>query len=163
MISVSERVSILAKAIIIILLLWLLNVLFIGIHELGHASLVLCFGAKICNMYISPIGYEGATSYTSLTNQAQSSLVLMGGILATTVATLVLYKLNIELAVYVLGLRTIESLFNFSRGSDMASLIILAGHWAYIGSLLLIGFTSICLWHTVYENRIKASHSIQAR
>ena len=159
MIAVSARASILAKAISIILAIWLLNILFVAVHEIGHAAIAICFGANICHMYISPFGYDGATSYTIITDIFKNNIVIAGGVLATILATLITQKMKIELAVYVLGLRTIESLSNFTKGSDMALLLRIAGPWTLVISLTLIGIIVICLGHTLYKRLDKSGQN----
>jgi hypothetical protein len=148
-------VAVLGKIARTVLLIWLFNVLFVVVHEVGHASIAACCGAKICSINISPYGFDGATSYTTLSNAIKSNIVLAGGMLATAIATVVLYWLRNELAVYVMGLRTVESLANFNQGSDMTSLMLWIGPWSYLASLMVICLILIFLCRTVYENRVK--------
>ncbi|WP_424358118.1 hypothetical protein [Methanocella sp. MCL-LM] len=142
------------KIIVAGFVLWLLNVLFVALHEAGHAMAAASFGAEVFSIYISPAGYCGGTCYTVLSNVTEGNLVLAGGILATTLATLIFSWLKLEFAVYVIGLRTIESLLNFSGGSDMAALTSWAGPSMYGVSFMLTAVTMLCVGKTAYENRL---------
>ena len=135
-------------------ILWLLNVLFVALHEAGHAVVAACFGAEVFSIYISPAGYCGSTCYTVLSNVTEGNLVLAGGILATTIATLIFSWLKLEFAVYVIGLRTIESLLNYSGGSDMAALTSWAGPSMYGVTFMLTVVTMLCVGKTAYESRL---------
>lgn len=149
------KVSTPGKIFLIIFAIWIFNVLFVAVHELGHASLAACFGAHIYNLYINPAGLDGDTSYTLISNPAESNVVVAGGLVATTLAAVALSKLKMELGVYVIGFRSLESLLNFTHNSDMASLISGAGSEAYAISLALAGVVIVCMVATAYENRIK--------
>jgi hypothetical protein len=151
-----DKASILFKAGLIMLAVWLLNVAFVAVHELGHASLATYFGAKVCQVYISPMGYNGATSYTVLASAIESRLVIAGGLIAPIIATLAAYLLKTELPVYVIGLRTVESLTNYSTGSDMTSLASLAGWQSYAVSFFMAGLIMLCIVRTMYCCRLKA-------
>lgn len=150
-----EGASILARAGFIILSVWLLNVAFVAVHELGHASVATYFGAEVYKIHISPLGYNGATSYTSLSDLSEMRLITAGGLLITVAATLVLYWLKTEFPVYVVGLRTVESLINFSPGSDMASLAGWTGWESYAFSLVGAGIIMLCIIRTMYRCRLK--------
>jgi hypothetical protein len=77
--------------------------------------------------------------------QTQTDLVLAAGTIATTVALVIAFLARSELAVYVLGLRTVESLLNYSTGSDMHALLRNVGTDAYLFSAVMIGITAICV------------------
>lgn len=134
--------------------LWILNVAFVALHELGHAAVAVSFGAKVVSIYISPAGYCGGTCYTVLSNVTEGSLVLAGGLLATAIVTIILSRLKMELAVYVIGLRTMESLLNFTGSSDMTALINWAGPPMYVIAFMLTAVTMLCIGKTAYENRL---------
>ncbi|CAJ36056.1 M50 family metallopeptidase [Methanocella arvoryzae] len=147
--------AILQKIIFTAILIWLFNVLFVGIHEMGHALAAICCGAKVCSLYVSLSGFNGATTYTLLTGSIESSTVMLGGILLTVTGTIVLYYLKMELALYVVGLRTIESLNNYNPGSDMTTLLQCIGPWSYLISIGLTCLLTLCMWYMLYEKRLK--------
>jgi hypothetical protein len=150
-----RKTPILFKAGLIIVAVWLLNVAFVAVHELGHASLATYFGGKVFQVYISPIGYNGATSYTSLTSIFEGRLVIAGGLIAAIITTLAAYLLKTELPVYVIGLRTVESLTNYTMGSDMTSLAGWIGWQSYALSFFTAGLIMLCIVRTMYCYRLK--------
>ena len=137
------------KIIAIVLAFWLLNVLFVVVHEGGHATAATLFGVHVDNVYISPTGLEGATTHDPLQDQAQVDVVLAAGVAATTVAVVVAWLLRLEIVVYVLGLRTVESLLNYEQGSDMLCLTQNIGSNAYLLSMALIVVTGLAVGLTL--------------
>jgi hypothetical protein len=118
--------------------IWLLNVVFVAVHESGHCVTATASGANIIGVYISPLGLEGATTHTQVTDQANVNIVLAAGVVTTTLAIIVAYFARLEIAVYVIGLRTIESVINYSPGSDMQCLLANIGTDAYLLSAVLL-------------------------
>ena len=147
--------AILQKIIFTAVLIWLFNVLFVGIHEMGHALTAVCCGAKVCSLYVSLSGFNGATTYTVLTGSIESNIVMLGGILLTGTATVLLYYLKFELALYVFGVRTLESLNNYNPGSDMTTLLQWIGPWSYVFSAMVIGLIVVLIGNTVFQKRIQ--------
>ncbi|OPY28982.1 MAG: hypothetical protein A4E28_01139 [Methanocella sp. PtaU1.Bin125] len=144
-----KRTSAALKLLAILAALWLLNVGFVAIHEGGHTAMAAAFGAKIYNVYVSVTGLEGATTHDALPVQSRASLVIAAGIVATTAALVIAFLARFELAVYVLGLRTIESLLNYSAGSDMLALLGNIGTDAYLFSAVMIGISALCTGLTI--------------
>ncbi len=140
-----KRTSAALKLFAVLAAIWLLNVCFVAIHEGGHSAIAATCGAKIYNIYVSVTGLEGSTTHDALTVQSQTDLVLAAGTIATTVALVIAFLVRFELAVYVLGLRTVESLLNYSTGSDMLALLRNVGTDAYLFSAVMIGITAICV------------------
>ena len=140
---------------------WLLNVLFVASHEAGHAVLATAFGAQVYNVYISPLGIDGATTHTVLALQNQAVIVLAGGVVFTTLATLIAYLIRLDLVVYVLALRTVESLINYSPGSDMATLFTNLGYGTLVVSAVLV-CTIILLVASTFHRRYTASKPVDA-
>ncbi len=144
-----QRLSSALKFLAILVAVWLLNVAFVAVHEGGHSAVAAAFGAQIYSVYISPTGLEGATTHTQLTDTAQSGVVLAAGVLATTLAVIVAYLVRLEIGVYVFGLRTVESLLNYTAGADMLGLYQNLGSETYLISIGLITiaglFFAICL------------------
>lgn len=137
--------------------IWLLNVVFVAVHEGGHSAVAASFGSQIYNVYISPTGLEGATTHTQLKDQTQTNLVLAAGVVASTLAIVIAYLVRLEIAVYVLGLRTVESLLNYTAGSDMLCLLKNVGSDAYLLSIVLIVISGLFVGLTVrkrlYQSR----------
>jgi hypothetical protein len=127
----------------VLVAIWLLNVIFVAVHEGGHSVAAASFGSQIYNIYISPTGLEGATTHTRLNDPTQVNIVLAAGVAATTLAIAFFYMIRLEIAVYVLGLRTVESLLNYTTGSDMLCLLNNIGSDAYLISIALILITGI--------------------
>lgn len=146
-----NRTSAALKLFAILLAVWLLNVGFVVIHEGGHCALAAAFGARVYNVYVSATGLEGSTTHDPLAVQSQAELVLAAGMIATMAALVIASLARFELAVYVLGLRTVESLLNFSSGSDMLILLGNIGANAYLLSALMIGIAAICIGLTVHR------------
>ena len=141
--------------------IWLLNVVFVAVHEGGHSAAAASFGSHIYNVYISPTGLDGATTHTRLADQGQSDIVLAAGVAASTLAIIVAYLVRLEIAVYVLGLRTVESLLNYSAGSDMLCLLKNVGSDAYLLSIALIVITGLFVGLTVRKRLIKSRSAIR--
>jgi hypothetical protein len=135
--------------------IWLLNVVFVAVHEGGHSAAAASFGAHIYEIYVSPTGLEGATTHTQLTDRTQSDIVLAAGVVASTLAIVIAYLIRLEIAVYVLGLRTVESLLNYSAGSDMLCLLKNVGIDAYLLSMALIVITGLFVGLTVRKRLSK--------
>lgn len=140
---------------------WLLNVLFVGFHEAGHAVLAALFGANVFSVYVSPLGIDGATTHTVLPLQYQAQLVLAGGVAVTTVATIIAYLIRQDIAVYVLSLRTVESLINYSPGADMAALFGTIGYNTLMITAVLV-VTIILLVASTFHRRYTASKPVDA-
>ena len=140
---------------------WLLNVLFVASHEAGHAVLATAFGAQVYNVYISPLGIDGATTHTVLPLQYQAALVLAGGVVSTTLVTLMAYVIRLDIVVYVLALRTVESLINYSPGSDMATLFTSSGYGTLVISAVLV-CTIILLVASTFHRRYTTSKPVDA-
>lgn len=158
----SHNIAVPVKIIAILLAIWLLNVFFVASHEMGHAAIADHFGANIYKVYISPLGADGSTTHAVLPDRDQADLVLAGGILTTTALTIVAYCLRFELAVYVLGIRTTESLMNYTQGSDMSTLMASMGTDTYAISMTLIAVTVVILAMTV-NRRFTAIKMANAR
>jgi hypothetical protein len=139
--------------------IWLLNVVFVAVHEGGHAAVAASFGSQIYDVYISPTGLEGATTHTQLTDQTQANIVLAAGVAASTLAILIAYLVRLEIAVYVLGLRTVESLLNYTAGSDMFCLLKNLGSDAYLLSLALIVISCLFAGLTVRKRLNKSRNA----
>lgn len=137
------------KLMAVLAAIWLLNVVFVAVHEGGHSAVAASFGSHIYEIYVSPIGLEGATTHTQLKDPTQMDLVLAAGVVATTLAIIIAYLVRLEIAVYVLGLRTVESLLNYSAGSDMLCLLKNVGSDAYLLSIALIVITGLLVGLTV--------------
>ena len=144
-----KRTSAALKLFAVLAAIWLLNVGFVAIHEGGHSAIAAAFGAKIYSIYVSVTGLEGSTTHDVLTVQSQTDLVLAAGMIATTVALVIAFLARFELAVYVLGLRTVESLLNYSTGSDMLALLRNVGTDAYLFSAVMIGIAALCVGLTI--------------
>ncbi len=147
--GLDKRTSAALKLFAVLAAIWLLNVGFVAIHEGGHSALAAAFGAKIYNVYVSMTGLEGATTHDVLAVQSQADLVVAAGMIATIAALAIACLAKFELAVYVLGLRTVESLLNYSTGSDMMLLMRNIGTDAYLFSAVLIGIAAICVGLTI--------------
>lgn len=144
-----KRTSAALKLFAILAAIWLLNVGFVAIHEGGHTATAAYYGAKIYSVYVSVTGLEGATTHDALAVQSQTNLVLAAGMIATTGALVIAFLARFELAVYVLGLRTIESLLNYSTGSDMLAMLRNIGTDAYLFSAVMIGISVLCAGLTI--------------
>ncbi len=147
--GLDKRTSAALKLFAVLAAIWLLNVGFVAIHEGGHSAIAAAFGAKIYNIYVSVTGLEGATTHDALAVQSQTDLVLIAGMVATIVALAIAFLAKFEIAVYVLGLRTVESLLNYSTGSDMLALLRNVGDDAYLFSAVMIGIAAICIGLTI--------------
>ncbi len=145
----------------IMVAIWLLNVFFVASHEAGHALPATLFGAEVFSVYISPLGIDGATTHTILPLQYQAELVLAGGVCVTTLAILAAYLIRLDLAVYVLSLRTVESLINYSSGSDMATLFSTLGYGTMLITAVLVS-TIILLVASTFHRRYTASKPVDA-
>ncbi|WP_424359595.1 hypothetical protein [Methanocella sp. MCL-LM] len=157
----SQGFAFLVKIAAIIVAFWLFNVLFVASHEAGHAALATLFGAKVFDVYVSPLGFDGATTHTVLPLQYQAELVLAGGVAFTTVAVILAYLIRLDIAVYVLSLRTVESLINYSPGADMAMLFTTLGY----NTLLITGVfvcTIILVVASTFHRRYAASKPVDA-
>jgi hypothetical protein len=139
--------------------IWLLNVAFVAVHEGGHCAVAAFFGSHIYEIYISPTGLEGATTHTQLKDQAQVDIVLAAGVVASTLAIVIAYLVRLEIAVYVLGLRTVESLLNYSAGSDMLSLLKNLGSDTYLLSIALIMITCLFVGLTAHKRLNKSRNA----
>jgi hypothetical protein len=158
--GINETLTTALKLMAVLAAIWLLNVLFVAVHEGGHSVVAASFGSHIYEIYISPSGLEGATTHTQLTDQTQVDIVLAAGVVASTLAIVIAYLVRLEIAVYVLGLRTVESLLNYSAGSDMLSLLKNAGSDAYLLSIALIVISGLFVGLTV---RKRLNKSLSAR
>jgi hypothetical protein len=136
--------------------IWLLNVVFVAVHEGGHSAVAASFGSKIYGIYVSPTGLEGATTHTQLKDPVQVDCVLAAGVVASTLTIIVAYLARLEIAVYVLGLRTVESLLNYSTGSDMLCLLRNVGSDAYLLSIALIVISCVFVGLTVRKRLSKS-------
>jgi hypothetical protein len=123
--------------------IWLMNVAFVAVHEGGHAAVATAFGSQVYEVYVSPVGLDGATTHTQLKDRGQTDIVLAAGVVATTLAVVISYLVRLEIAVYVLGLRTAESLINYTTGSDLLCLWKNVGSDAYLLSIALIVITCL--------------------
>lgn len=139
------------KIVAVLAAIWLLNVLFVVVHESGHALVASAFGAQIENIYISPTGLEGATTHSAIADMTQTNLILAAGVTITTIATVVALLLRQEIIVYVFGLRTVESLLNYSAGSDMLCLLKNIGPDTYIISMAMISITALCVMLCIHR------------
>jgi len=139
---------------ILLIAFWLLNVFFVACHEAGHALVATAFGAKVLDIYINPLGLSGATTHTVLPVYYQSDLVVCAGVISTTVITILAFAARQELAVYVLALRTIESLINYSAGSDMAVMLDKFGYGTLAISAALVCIIVLMVSTTFYRCRI---------
>jgi len=137
--QLNRHLTVIYKTALVIGAIWLCNVLFVASHEAGHALLASAFGANICGVYVSPLGIDGSTTHTILASPSAADLVEFAGAGATTLALAIAFFLRLELAVYVLALRTTECLLNYSPGSDMAALYAGIGANAYVLSAAFIG------------------------
>jgi len=156
--GINETLTTALKLMAVLAAIWLLNVVFVAVHEGGHSAVAASFGAHIYEVYISPTGLDGATTHTRLTDQTQVNLVLAAGVVASTLAVFIAYLVRLEIAVYVLGLRTVESLINYSAGSDMLSLLNNVGNDTYGISIALIAITGLFVGLTV-RKRLNKSFS----
>jgi hypothetical protein len=154
--GINETLTTALKLMAVLVAIWLLNVLFVAVHEGGHSVVAASFGAHIYEIYISPSGLEGATTHTQLTDQTQVDIVLAAGVVASTLAIVIAYLVRLEIAVYVLGLRTVESLLNYSAGSDMLSLLKNTGSDAYLLSIALIAISGLFVGLTVSKRLNKS-------
>jgi hypothetical protein len=146
---INETLSTTLKLMAILAAIWLLNVVFVAVHEGGHAVVASSFGSRIYEVYVSPLGLDGATTHTQLKDGNQTDIVLAAGVLASTLAIVIAYLVRLEIAVYVLGLRTVESLLNYTTGSDMFCLLRNLGTDAYLVSIALIVITGLFVGLTV--------------
>jgi hypothetical protein len=149
--GINQTLTTALKLSAILVAIWLLNVAFVAVHEGGHCAAAASFGSQIYNVYINPTGLEGSTTHTQLDNQAQTDAVLAAGVTATTLAIIIAYTIRLEIAVYVLGLRTVESLLNYTSGSDMFCLLKNVGSDAYMLSIALIVITGLLVGLTVHK------------
>ncbi|WP_048197989.1 hypothetical protein [Methanocella arvoryzae] len=157
----SQGFAFLIKIAALIVAIWLLNVLFVATHEAGHATLATLFGAKVFDVSVSPLGIAGATTHTVLPQQYQAELVLAGGAIFTTAAIILAYLVRLDIAVYVLSLRTVESLINYSPGADMATLFSTMGFNTLLLSGVLI-LTIILVVASTFHRRYTASKPVDA-
>jgi predicted neutral ceramidase superfamily lipid hydrolase len=158
--GINETLSTTLKLMAVLAAIWLLNVAFVAVHEGGHSAVAASFGSHIYDIYISPTGLEGSTTHTQLTDKTQSDIVLAAGVVASTIALVIAYLVRLEIAVYVLGLRTVESLLNYTAGSDMLCLLRNVVSEAYLLSIALIVITGLFVGLTV---RKRLNKSISAR
>jgi hypothetical protein len=156
--GINEILTTALKIMAVLAAIWLLNVVFVAVHEGGHSAVATLFGSRIYDIYISPMGLDGATTHTQLTDQTQVNIVLAAGVVASTLAIVIAYLIRLEIAVYVLGLRTVESLLNYSAGSDMLCLLRNIGSDAYLLSMTLILITALFVGLTV-SKRLSKSRS----
>jgi hypothetical protein len=158
----NRRVPLPVKIIAIVVVIWVFNVLFVACHEAGHAITAGAFGAQVHGVYVSPWGLEGSTTHTVLQEKGRADAVVAGGVLATTAAIVIAYVLRLEVAVYVLGLRTLESLTNYTRGSDMGTLLASMGSDAFVVSTML-GLVALAVSAMAIDRRFAAMRMARAK
>ncbi|MCD1293605.1 hypothetical protein CUJ83_01155 [Methanocella sp. CWC-04] len=126
------------KFFIVIFALWLSNILFVSIHEMGHGIMTAAFGGKICNIYVNPLGLDGSITHTVIPDALGANIVLSAGLGITTLALMVFYYLKLDLFVYVMAIRTIECAINLNPGSDMYTLMNSIGSNAFVIMALIV-------------------------
>lgn len=150
------------KIVAVIVALWLINVAFVAVHEAGHATVASAFGASVYNVMVSPAGIDGSTTHTMLPERYQTGTVLVSGIIFSTIASVIAYIVRLDIAVYILGLRTFESAINYSQNSDMWSLYVMLGESTLlITSALCI--TIILVVASTFHRRYTASKPVEVR
>lgn len=118
---------------------WLICVLFLVVHEGGHAIVATALGSHVYQIYISPTGSDGYTVQDKLPGLGMAA-VAIAGTAATVLGTLVALRMRWHAVACVFSLRMALGAINYdyAAGSDMAICASIVGEWAYAATAIVI-------------------------
>jgi len=116
------------------------------VHEAAHGAVIGALGGQVYRIYVDPAGLDAYIEHSPITGVADTVLLNLAGLGATTALAFALLALGSRLTPVFLAGRTAIYAINYGPGTDISVISSVIGQLSLVISVLVVIVNLACIY-----------------